>query len=100
MSRKVDISKTAQKKLDNLFNYLIENWSTKVKNEFVQKLDNSIKTIKNQPEAFPESTLRNGLRKCVITKQTTMFYRFNSSRVFIVTIFDSRQNPEKLNEEL
>lgn len=55
MRRKVVISKTAEKKLEKLFDYLIEKWSLKVKNEFIEKLDTSIAIIEKQPEIFPES---------------------------------------------
>ena len=37
MSRAVIISKTAEKKLDKLFKYLLKNWSLKVKNDFISK---------------------------------------------------------------
>lgn len=100
MSRKVVISKTAERKLDKLFEYLITEWSVKVKTDFVKKLDSSIEIIKNQPEIFPESKKGKSLRKCVITKQTTLFYRYNSKRINIVTIFDTRQNPNKLDKEI
>lgn len=100
MSRKVVISKTAEKKLDKLFEYLITEWSVKVKTEFVEKIDSSIEIIKNQPELFPESKKAKGLRKCVITKQTTLYYRYNSKRINIVTLFDSRQHPNKLAKEI
>ena len=100
MSRKVVISKTAEKKLNKLFEYLVKEWSVKVKTQFVEKLDSAIRIIKNQPEIFPESKKGNGLRKCVITKQTTLYYRFNSKRIDIVTVFDTRQNPEKLDKEI
>lgn len=93
MNREVDISKTAEKKLDKLFDYLIEEWSINVKNEFVGKLNDCIKVIRQQPEAFPESDIEKGLRRCVVTKQTTLYYRFNSKRIFLVTIFDTRQKP-------
>ena len=100
MSRKVVISKTAEKKLENLFEYLIEKWSVKVKKDFVEKLDSSIEIIKNQPEIFPESKKGKGLRKCMITKQSTLYYRYNSKRINIVTLFDTRQNPNKLAKEI
>ncbi len=100
MSRKVVISKTAERKLDKLFEYLTTEWSIKVKTDFVKKLDSSIDIIKNQPEIFPESRKGKSLRKCVITKQTTLFYRYNSKRINIVTIFDTRQNPNKLDKEI
>jgi plasmid stabilization system protein ParE len=100
LSRKVVISKTAEKKLDKLFEYLISEWSVKVKRDFVKKLNKSIELIKNQPEIFPESKKGNSLRKCVITKQTTLYYRFNSKQINIVTVFDTRQNPNKLDKEI
>jgi plasmid stabilization system protein ParE len=100
LSRKVVISKTAERKLDKLFEYLTTEWSIKVKTDFVKKLDSSIEIIKNQPEIFPESRKGKSLRKCVITKQTTLFYRYNSKRINIVTIFDTRQNLNKLDKEI
>ena len=68
MSRKGVISKTAERKLEKLFEYLIGKWSVKIKKDFVEKLDSSIKIIKNQPEIFPESKKGKSLRKYIITK--------------------------------
>jgi len=68
MNRKVIISRTAERKLEKLFNYLIKNWSLKVKSDFIKKLDKKIELIKTHPEGFPESKKAKGLRKCVITK--------------------------------
>jgi len=100
MTRKVVLSRTANKKLSGLFDFLVENWSLKVKSDFVKKLDKSIEIIKTQPESFPESEKKIGLRKCVVTKQTTLYYRYNSKRIDIVTIFDTRQDPGKLKKDL
>ncbi|WP_139959599.1 type II toxin-antitoxin system RelE/ParE family toxin [Flavicella sediminum] len=96
MSRTVIITKTAEKKLDKLFKYLLENWSAKVKSDFVKKLDRNVNLIKSNPESFPQSEKNKGMFKCVITKQTTLFYRYTSESITIVTIFDTRQNPIKL----
>ena len=100
MNRTVVISKLAERKLEKLFEYLTLNWSIKVKNEFITKLDKNISLIKEQPESFPLSEKGKGLRKCVITKQTILFYRFDKEKIKIVTLFDSRQNPKKLNPDL
>jgi plasmid stabilization system protein ParE len=100
MSRKIILSKRAEKKLEQLFNYLTEYWSEKIKTDFVKKLDQRIEAISVQPESFPESLQQKGLHKCVVTKQTTLYYRFNSKQIQIVTIFDTRQNPEKLKKDI
>lgn len=52
MEREVVLSKTAEKKLRKLFDYLTEQWSEKVKNEFIKKLDFSINSIKNNQRVF------------------------------------------------
>ena len=96
MGRTVIITKTAEKKLEKLFKYLLENWSTKVKSDFVKKLDRNVNLIKSNPESFPQSEKNKGMSKCVITKQTTLFYRYTPETITIVTIFDTRQNPNKL----
>lgn len=87
------------KNLDSLLVYLEEEWSTKVKHDFVQKLDKSLKQIQELPDSFPESDNIRGLRKCVVTKQTTVFYKYSDTTIYVVTIFDNRQNPKSLERE-
>ncbi len=100
MSRKIIISQIAEKKLEELFEYLLEEWSYKVKSDFIKKLDKNIKIIKDQPESFPESDKEKGLRKCVLTKQTSLYYEYNSKEIHILTFFDTRQDPKKLKKDL
>lgn len=100
MPRKVVITKTAERKLNKLLNYLSENWSEKVKQDFIKKLDYNLEIIKNYPEIFPKSDTKPGLHRAVITKQTTIFYRSNASEIRLVTIFDTRQNPNSLKKDL
>ena len=71
-----------------------------MKSDFVKKLDKNIEVIKLTPEIFPESENKQGLHKCIVTKQTTLFYRFSSERIIIVTIFDTRQNPKRLKKDI
>lgn len=100
MRRTVIISKLAERKLITLFEYLVEKWSVKVKNDLIVKIDKTIDIIRSQPECFPASEKEKGLRKCVLTKQTTMFYRFDEKQIKVVTIFDTRQSPDKLKPEI
>jgi len=100
MQRQIALSKTAQKKLNKLFIYLETNWSKKVKLRFITKLEQRIQIVKQKPEAFPRSEIKKGLHKCVITRQTTMFYTFDEKKIYILTIFDNRQDPDKLKDEV
>jgi len=99
MVRTIKLSKHAAKKLDKLLEYLENEWSLKVKKEFIDRLDKSLKLIQENPDLFPESILKKGLHKCVLTKQTTIYYRIDKKSINIVTLFDNRQDPKKLEKE-
>lgn len=99
MIREIRLSKRAMKRLENLLVYLEEEWSTKVKHDFVRKLDKSLKQIQKLPDSYPESEKIRGLRKCVLSKQTTVFYRYSKTSIDVVTLFDNRQNPKSLKKE-
>ncbi|HQB78046.1 MAG TPA: type II toxin-antitoxin system RelE/ParE family toxin [Tenuifilaceae bacterium] len=94
------LSKRAMKKLDSLLVYLENEWSTKVKHNFILKLDKSLKQIQKLPDSFPESEKIRGLRKCVVTKQTMVFYRYSDTSIDVITIFDNRQNPKSQKQEM
>ncbi len=99
---KVYLSELAESKLLKLTEYLIEKWNLKVKNEFVAQLTEKINQITLQPDSCPKSKELNGLYKCVVTKQTTFYYRvsFEKKEIEIITLFDTRQDPSKLKKQL
>ena len=99
MSRKIVLSKRASRNLEKLLEYLETEWSIRIKNNFIKKLDRSLHILKEKPESSPKSDRVIGLHKCVVTKQTTVYYKFDSEKLYIVTIFDTRQDPNKLNKE-
>ncbi|NJY61734.1 type II toxin-antitoxin system RelE/ParE family toxin [Salinimicrobium sp. CDJ15-81-2] len=99
---KVFLSELAENKLLRLNDYLLEKWDKKTRDLFFRKLNDKIEQISLQPESCPRSNARNGLYRCVVTKQTTFYYRIlkHSKEIEIITVFDTRQNPDKLTEDL
>lgn len=97
----VFLSKSAEEKLLKLTEYLLENWGSKAKKDFINKLTEKIDQIALQPQSCPKSSTFKNLYKCVVTKQTTLYYRIalTPKAIEIITIFDTRQNPAKLNRE-
>jgi len=65
----------------------------------LKKFDKSLAQIQKHSESCIETNSVKGLRMLIITKQTSLFYKFNSKTIFIVTIFDNRMNPIKLKKE-
>lgn len=81
MKRAIIFSKNAEKSLLELFEHLEIKWSKKVKDKFISNLDKIIYLIQIEPEIFPKSELNTNYRKCVLSKQTTIYYKFNTKRV-------------------
>ena len=98
--RKVVFSKTAAAKLDELLNYLEKEWTVKVKQQFIAKLDKVLHQIAKYPMSAEKSYLVPGLHKMVVTKQTTIYYKHNESQIFVVAVFDTRQSKTKLETSL
>jgi len=97
---RVFLSPLAERKLMLLLDYLTENWSLGVKNEFLSELKRSIKQIELHPRSCQESIEMPNLYRCVVTKQTSFYYRINAEDIEIVTVIDNRQNPNNLIEEI
>ncbi|SDB51157.1 Plasmid stabilization system protein ParE [Flavobacteriaceae bacterium MAR_2010_188] len=98
----VFLSELAESKLLKLSDYLAENWNLKTRDKFIEKLSEKIKQISIQPQSCPESSEFKGLYKCVVTKQTIFYYRISIEirEIEIITIFDTRQNPDKLKKDI
>lgn len=96
MSLKIYWSPAAEKDLNNTLNYLQENWSKRTLIKFINKVDDLTALIAEDPKLFPLINKDLGIRKCVITRHNTIFYRVSNEKLEIVRLFDTRQHPSKL----
>ncbi|MCP4456904.1 MAG: type II toxin-antitoxin system RelE/ParE family toxin [Cytophagales bacterium] len=94
---KVILSPLAEFKLQHLLAHLESEWGDLAKQKFLLKLKTSLETLASFPQAHPKI---NEVYKCVITKQTSLYYRVKSDTVEIITAFDNRQDPNKLEKEI
>jgi plasmid stabilization system protein ParE len=56
--------------------------------------------LKQNPQGLPQGEIRPELRRLVITRQTSVLYTIKEDIIFIVTLFDNRQNPKKIEAEI
>jgi len=89
-------SEEALNNLKSIIDYLESRWTKREIKKFAQLLDKQLKLIKDNPFLFAESGKSNGLRKSVLSRQTTIYYRIINFEIRIITLFDNRQNPNKL----
>jgi plasmid stabilization system protein ParE len=97
---KIKLTSLASFKLIKLLAYLEQEWSTKTKLKFLEKMNSKFEILKTTPELFPKSQTRPELRKLVITKQSVALYKVEKDIIYIITIFDSRQNPSEIENEI
>lgn len=97
---KVFLSPLAEKKALLLLEYLEDEWSKKVRDEFLSKLLDSFSLISNYPKSCVASKSFPNIYKCVVTKQCSFFYRIKSNEIEVITLFDNRQNPDTIQKEL
>lgn len=96
MAKLISWSPIAKKDVNLIADYLIKNWESKVYYQFIEDLDQSIKQIVRKPKLFPIIHKKLNVRKLVLTKHNTLFYRETKLTIEIVRVFDSRQDPKKL----
>ena len=93
---KVIWSDEAINNLREIIDYLESKWTQREIGNFAKKLEKQIEIIKRLPLSYPKS-MRKNIRKAVMTKQTTVYYEIANESIRIVTLFDNRKNPKKLN---
>ena len=91
----VVFSARASQEINSTLQYLEENWSVKIAQEFAAKIDEKIEFIKSNPFQYPPFKNKKQIRRCVVTQQISFFYRILKDEVQI-TLFDDRQDPVKL----
>jgi len=82
--------------LKSIINYLEQRWTKREIKKFSQLLNRQLELIENNPHLFAESDKSKDLRKAVLSRQTTIYYRIINFEIHIITLFDNRQNPDKL----
>lgn len=95
MARRIIWTKNANKDLQNLFEYLKEEWSMDSAKMFEKKLFFRIELISKFPNLGKPSVRSPKIRKTIITKHNSLYYLVEKEEIVLLNIFDTRQNPNK-----
>lgn len=82
--------------LDDILEYLSSAWTQKEVANFKSKLSKQLEIILKFPHLFPASQVNPDLRKAVLSKQTTILYQIQGRRIYILYLFDTRQDQNKI----
>ena len=96
MLKKVIWSPAAENDIETILDYLQLNWNERIINRFINKVDDNVSLILEEPKIFPIINQELQIRKSVISKHNTLYYRVKEETLEIIRLFDSRQDPNKL----
>lgn len=96
MPKQIIWSPLSENDFISILDYLQNNWDNAVVKGFIDITTSSVYQISNNPRQFPLIYKNKKIRKCVLTKHNTLFYRDRKDSVDILRIFDNRQDPKKL----
>ena len=88
---KVSFTDQAAEQLAELVDYLELEWSSKVSDNFLLKLESAIEVIATFPFAYTPSESLPEFRRCVITPQTSLYYTIQPDEIEVVAILDNRR---------
>jgi plasmid stabilization system protein ParE len=94
-NRKIRWSDRATDENENLSTYLLSEWGVEVTIRVRNLIDEAVARIHRTPEHFAIFLKRKNVRRCVVSPQTSIFFKVYKKEIVIMSIFDNRQNPRK-----
>ncbi|MEI6680571.1 MAG: hypothetical protein WCL21_18325 [Mariniphaga sp.] len=81
-----------------VLDYLNENWTKKEVIQFNQRTQITLNAIQKNPRIFPVSIKNKEVRKAIVDKNNTFYYKidFYQQEIHLLTFFDCRQDPKTL----
>jgi len=95
MAQRIIILKRAENKVKKVYEYLLENWSEKVAEEFYTKFEKTIHRISLYPQIGHPSAKRPDIRKKLVTKHNCLYYRIRKDKIIVINMLDTRRDPRK-----
>lgn len=84
----------ALKELQKTIQHLEENWTQKELRNLAINLEKTLNLISQNPYIFQVSDEINNVRRVIILKLNTMYYKVYENKVVILSFFSNRQNPK------
>jgi plasmid stabilization system protein ParE len=84
----------AEKRFEQILNYLEQNWGNNEVKAFIKRTNAIINIITHNPKAFRYSKSKR-IYEAVETKHNLLLYRTKYNTIELLTFFDVRQHPNK-----
>ena len=100
MVYKVVLSPKANREVEQILLYLDEHWYAEIADRFMTDLAVVLYRIERTPLSFPKVEGDDFARKAQLLPFYSVFYEVKNAEVNILSIFDQRQDPDKVKSIL
>jgi len=90
----------ALEELEKTIEYLKENFSEKELKNLAESIEENLILISKNPNLYQVSEAKKDLRRIVILRYNSLYYRIKNDTIEIISFFSNRQNPRKKNLEI
>jgi len=71
---------------------ILENWNIEIVLKLESEVDSLLNNLSNNKHLCPKSSQEKKLRRCVVSKQTSLLYEIKGSSIYLISFFDNRTN--------
>ena len=96
MNYSVIWSPQSKESFENNVLHLLETWSEQDANDFIDRVEEVLRLISKHPKIFRYLPEQDAYR-CVVVKPVSLFYRLRDNQVELLTFWDNRMDPKKIN---
>ena len=90
----------ALNELSETFEFVEKHWTEKELEKLSNKIEEILSLISMNPELFQISYAKKEIRRAVVTKHNSLYYRNKNETIEILSFFSNRKNPKELDLRL
>lgn len=96
MALEISWSDEANDGLDEIVEYISSKWSDRELANFFIRLEECLEQIKEAPQRNKDSLRKNGVKEFQHSPQTTIFYTYDDSKVYILRLWLNAKDNKRL----
>ena len=96
MNYSVIWSPQSKESFENNILHLLKTWNEQDANDFIDRVEEVLRLISKHPKIFRYLPEQDAYR-CVVVKPVSLFYRLRDNQVELLTFWDNRMDPKKIN---
>ena len=98
MALDISWTKTAQQSFDDIYDYIEAKLGENYAVEFLLKSLGVVDYISEFPEMGTDESVDLGIKAFVLSKQISLFYRMDSTKLILLNFYDNRRNPKRRSD--